>query len=301
MVDRLLRALLPEEDRVLTAERASERRGSRTRSPRAAARFRPRSRSSRSAIARNEVLRARRERRLGHPEVAGGVVLRLARWRPSARRRRRSCPCRPRSRSAASASTSGHRVASSAWIRMYCAKQRASRAGRDRLVRDVHVGMRHVGQPGLLASAAIPVGVMSAEPTICSFLMLLLTVERPLTPMYDRRDAERDQDDCCDIASDFKCLAHSSAPFVLRTVASTLRAGCDRAIGAAAEPACGDAAYRVSEYAYSGRAGHRLQHDRLGGRVREHPGELLLGEAAVAVRGRRRDDPVEAARPPRGA
>ena len=37
--------------------------------------------------------------------------------------------------------------------------------------------------PEAFASAAIPLGVMSAEPTICSFLMLSLTVERPWTPM----------------------------------------------------------------------------------------------------------------------
>src|SRR6266571_2142815 len=39
------------------------------------------------------------------------------------------------------------------------------------------------GSPAFFASAAIADGVMSGEPTICSSLRLLWTVERPFTPM----------------------------------------------------------------------------------------------------------------------
>ena len=78
------------------------------------------------------------------------------------------------------------------------------------------------GRPAFFASAAIAAGVMSGEPTICSCLRLDCTVLRPLTPIDDRDDAERDQNRCGDEASDFKYLAHlrllqsrPSVPFAL--------------------------------------------------------------------------------------
>ena len=48
----------------------------------------------------------------------------------------------------------------------------------------LHVGSEMVaGRPASLASAAIAVGFMSAEPVIASSFRLSETVERPFTPM----------------------------------------------------------------------------------------------------------------------
>ena len=68
-------------------------------------------------------------------------------------------------------------------MRMYCAKQRASVPDVIALLATLHEGIDTLVSPDALTSAAIPLGVMSAEPTICSSLMLLLTVVRPWTPM----------------------------------------------------------------------------------------------------------------------
>ncbi len=91
---------------------------------------------------------------------------------------------------------------------MYCAKQRASEPDVITLLATSQLGSDTLVRPEALASAAIPLGVMSPEPTICSALMLSLTVLAPLDSHVDRRGAERDQDGCRDIPSDFQCLTH---------------------------------------------------------------------------------------------
>ena len=68
-------------------------------------------------------------------------------------------------------------------MRMYSAKHRASEPDVIALLATLHEGIVTFSSPEALTSAAIPLGVMSAEPTICSSLMLLLTVVRPWTPM----------------------------------------------------------------------------------------------------------------------
>ena len=70
----------------------------------------------------------------------------------------------------------------SVWIRMYCAKQRASLPFVIDLPAAEQLGNETPVRPAFVASALINVGVMSGVPVIFSWLRLELTVERLVAP-----------------------------------------------------------------------------------------------------------------------
>src|SRR5581483_559691 len=75
-------------------------------------------------------------------------------------------------------------VASSVWMRMYCAKQRARLpvlTGRFATLQ-VGIGVAAMLRPAPFASAVMAFGVMSGVPTICCCLSSLATVLLPLVP-----------------------------------------------------------------------------------------------------------------------
>jgi len=64
---------------------------------------------------------------------------------------------------------------------MYWARERAVAPVVTAVLATLQLGKLMFFNPAFCASALIPAGVISGVPTICSCLMLWLTVERPLT------------------------------------------------------------------------------------------------------------------------
>src|SRR6476646_1771006 len=66
---------------------------------------------------------------------------------------------------------------------MYCAKQRALAPLVTAWLATLQDGMLMFFSPAFCTASLIPAGVISGVPTICCCLRLVVTVERPLTPI----------------------------------------------------------------------------------------------------------------------
>ena len=119
---------------------------------------------------------------------------------------------------------------------MYWAKQRAWSPVVIALPATSQVGRLTLeGSFASFASFAIAAGVMSAEPTIFSCLMLERTVEWPFTPIKMATAPNAIRIDRCDEASDFECSTHLRLPSVCgrashspSTYVTGVSAGCAR-------------------------------------------------------------------------